>query len=31
MKAQHQYINNLQQANLSLKSKVKQLEELKSR
>jgi len=29
MKAQHQYINNLQQANLQLKSKVKTLEELK--
>ena len=31
MKAQHQYINNLQQANLTLKSKVKSLEELRNR
>ena len=29
MKSQHQYINNLQQANLTLKGKVKMLEELK--
>ena len=31
MKTQHQYINNLQQANLNLKSQVKKLDELKSR
>ena len=27
MKAQHQFIQNLQRANLSLKAKIKQLEE----
>lgn len=31
MKTQHQYINNLQQANLNLKSQVKKLDELKNR
>ena len=30
MKAQHQFIQNLQRANLSLKAKIKQLEEVTS-
>ena len=28
MKAQHQYITNLQRANIALKNKIKQLEEI---
>ena len=28
MKAQHQYITNLQRANMALKNKIKQLEEI---